>query len=145
MFTALVIFHVFISASLVLVVLLQTSKGEALTGSALGGGIGGSFGPRSGGSFLSKVTTVLAIVFVLNCIGLALVSAGRRQTPQDNAGVPDPNVKSVVTEQMKHEMEKQQQQAAAQQPLPGDSGKAAPVTIDTSAGSQGVKLSPGGK
>ena len=83
MFTVWVVFHVIVCIGLILVVLMQSSKGEGLAGSAFGGGGGGGlggavFGGRGAASFLSKATSVLAIVFMLNCIALAYMSAGTR-------------------------------------------------------------------
>ncbi|MCK4372437.1 MAG: preprotein translocase subunit SecG, partial [candidate division Zixibacteria bacterium] len=56
MFVAWVVFHVLTCVALVLVVLMQSSKGEGLAGSAFGGSgsMGGAvFGGRGAASFLS--------------------------------------------------------------------------------------------
>ena len=72
MVAILLILHVLICIFLVLVVLLQSSKGSGLAGAFGGGGLGGSmgavFGGRGAAPFLSKATTVLAIAFLLSCI-----------------------------------------------------------------------------
>lgn len=114
MFYALIIFHVLVCIALIIVVLLQSSKGEGLAGSAFGGGgLGGAvFGGRGAGSFLSKATTVLAIVFMLNCVGLAFMSANRSGRV---ATSPD-EVESVVTRKVQEERERQMQQQQQQQP-----------------------------
>lgn len=105
MFTVVVTIHVFVAVALVLVVLLQSSKGESLAGSAFGGGGGGgaSFGGTRG-SAMSKLTTVLAILFMLNCIILTLMSGPSSRgisldSPED--------ARSIVTEQMQKELESQ--------------------------------------
>jgi len=70
MHALLVLLHVIISLGLILVVLLQSSKGGGLAG-ALGGGGGGMgavFGGRGAGDFLTKLTTGLAIAFMLSCL-----------------------------------------------------------------------------
>jgi len=111
-FFAVVVFHVIIAVALILVVLMQSSKGEALAGSAFGGGGGGGGGGSFGGArvpFLSKATTVLAIVFMLNCVALTMLSA--QSQPVGANGQPDPNAKSIVTEKMQKEI--QANQAAA--------------------------------
>ena len=110
MFIGVVVFHVIIAVALILVVLMQSSKGEALSGAAFGGGGGGGGGSFGGARvpFLSKVTTVLAIVFMLNCVGLTLLSAQNRPII---GGAQDPNAKSIVTEKMQKEI--QANQAAA--------------------------------
>ena len=112
MFTAWIIFHVIICVSLVLVVLMQSSKGEGLDGSAFGGGgsMGGAvFGGRGAASFLSRATTVLAVVFMLNCASLAYMSAN-----QDRAASNPALGESVVSREAQKERDQalqlQQQQ-----------------------------------
>ena len=70
-YTIFLIFYIFVSIALVLVVLLQSSKGGGLAG-VLGGGGGGSslFGGRGAADFLTKATTVLAVLFVVLCLVL---------------------------------------------------------------------------
>ena len=128
MFTGLVIFHVIVCISLVLVVLLQSSKGEGLAGSAFGGGGGMSgavFGGRGAASFLSRATTVLAIVFMLNCGGLAVISSSGRSSSSATE-----QTESTVTRQAQREQEeamrRQQEQQQQQLNLP-DSGAGADI------------------
>ncbi len=121
MFVALIIFHVLVCIALIIVVLLQSSKGEGLAGSAFGGGggLGGAvFGGRGAGSFLSKATTVLAVLFMLNCVGLAVMSANRSGRVATAPG----EVESVVTrEAQKAREQSMQQQQQQQQQQSGDS------------------------
>mgnify|MGYP001586034965 CR=1 FL=1 len=75
MVTLLVILHILISVTLIMVVLLQSAKGEGLAG-AFGGGsgiTGAVFGGRGAASFLSKATSVLAVAFFLSCIVLSVI------------------------------------------------------------------------
>jgi len=97
---------------------MQSSKGEGLAGSAFGGGGGGGlggavFGGRGAASFLSRATSVLAIVFMLNCIALAVMSAGTR------TGVASVNsdgtTSSIVTKKAQEEKNRALQQQAQQQ------------------------------
>jgi preprotein translocase subunit SecG len=68
--TFLIIIHFIITILLMIVILLQSSKGGGLAGVfGGGGGMGAVFGGRGAASFLSKVTTVLAALF----LGLALL------------------------------------------------------------------------
>ncbi len=113
MFVAWVIFHVIVCVALVVVVLMQSSKGEGLAGSAFGGGGGvgqAVFGGRGAASFLSKATTVLAVVFMINCGVLAFMSAGVR--PGEQASSTEG---SAVTRQARQEMEAQQARQQQQQ------------------------------
>lgn len=122
MFQVWVVFHVIVCVALVLVVLMQSSKGEGLAGSAFGGGGGGLggavFGGRGAASFLSKATSVLAIVFMINCIALAYMSASPTIS---SAGTEAAPVESPVTKQAQEERDRALQQQQAQQ-LAGDSG-----------------------
>lgn len=71
----LTIIHVFVCFILVGVVLLQTGKGASL-GAAFGGGSSQTlFGSRGAASFLSKITTIAAIIFMLTSLSLAVISA----------------------------------------------------------------------
>ncbi len=116
MFTVWVIFHVIVSVALILVVLMQSSKGEGLAGTAFGGSLSGSvFGGRGAASFLSRTTTVLAVLFMLNCAALAFMSSSKRPSLTENAPA-----ESVVTKQAQEEREKmlQMQQQQQQQTAP---------------------------
>lgn len=74
MFKLFLVLHVIISAGLVLVILLQSSKGEGLAGAFGGGSITGAvFGGRGAATFLSRATTVLAIAFFLSCLALTVL------------------------------------------------------------------------
>lgn len=73
---ALKVIHVLVSALLILVVLLQPSKSDDL-GSVFGGG-GSSesvFGASGAVPFLSKVTRVLAVLFLLSSLALGYYAA----------------------------------------------------------------------
>lgn len=121
MFVAWVVFHVIVCIALVLVVLMQSSKGEGLAGTALGGGSGLSgavFGGRGAASFLSKATTVLAILFMVNSGALALMSAQRSGVATTTEAAPG-QVESVVTREAQQELD-QQLQLQQQQQAAGD-------------------------
>ena len=114
MFTVMVAFHTLVCVLLVIVVLMQSAKGEGLAGAFGGGGsglTGAVFGGRGAASFLSKATTILAIVFMINCGVLAFMSSHRTGGHSGGAG------SSVVTEQAQRELERQAQQ---QQAMPVD-------------------------
>ncbi|UCD64497.1 MAG: preprotein translocase subunit SecG [Candidatus Zixiibacteriota bacterium] len=143
MFTIWIIFHVIVSVALVLVVLMQSSKGEGLAGSAFGGsgGLSGAvFGGRGAASFLSRATTVLAILFMVNCGVLAFMSAGQRGGSAPGTGT----VESVVTQQAQEDMARRQQM---QQLAPTDSVGAVelpPAAEETPAEPQPAPADTGG-
>ncbi len=107
MFSFLIVLHIFISVALIIVVLLQSAKGEGLAG-AFGGGsgiTGAVFGGRGAATFLSKATSVLAIAFFVSCIGLTLLSntgtASRSTAVQEEArkGATFPSNQPAPTQQ----------------------------------------------
>lgn len=73
----LVILHVVVCFMLIMIVLLQTGKGADM-GAAFGGGSSQTlFGSTGASTFLSKATTIAAIVFMLTSLGLAYMSSNR--------------------------------------------------------------------
>lgn len=71
---ALIILHVIVSLGLILVVLLQTGKG-AEVGAVFGGSSATIFGSSGAGNFLTRLTTVMAIVFMGTSLMLGYVTA----------------------------------------------------------------------
>jgi len=96
----LVIIHVAVCIALIMIVLLQTGKGADMGAAFGGGGNQTLFGSTGASSFLSKATTVVAIVFMLTSLTLAYTSMNRSRgsimtettdvqkgdVKQDNAG-----------------------------------------------------------
>jgi preprotein translocase subunit SecG len=75
MLTVISVLHVLVSIGLILVILLQAGKGADL-GAMLGGaGSHTMFGAGGAGNFLTKMTTGIAVAFMLTCMGLAYLSA----------------------------------------------------------------------
>ena len=72
----LVSLHVIVSAILIGMVLLQKGKGADI-GAAFGGASQTVFGPRGAQSFLAKLTTAAAILFMITSLGLAFTTAGK--------------------------------------------------------------------
>ncbi|MBI5592977.1 MAG: preprotein translocase subunit SecG [Deltaproteobacteria bacterium] len=73
----LIFIHVIVCVALIMIVLLQTGKGADM-GAAFGGGSSQSlFGSTGASTFLSKATTVAAIVFMLTSLALAYMSSNR--------------------------------------------------------------------
>ena len=71
MTTFLTILHVIVCIFLIAVVLLQRGKGAEIGAVFGGGGSSTVFGSRGAGSFLSKLTTGAAIVFMITSLSLA--------------------------------------------------------------------------
>jgi preprotein translocase subunit SecG len=71
--TFLIVVHVLVSAVLVIVILLQAGKGSGL-GGAFGGSSQAVFGGRGAQTFLGKVTSASAAVFMLTSLSLSYLS-----------------------------------------------------------------------
>ena len=74
MYTLVLILHIIVSIFLILVVLLQTGKGAEIGASFSAGASQTLFGSRGAATFLNKLTTVVAIIFMLTSLSLAIVS-----------------------------------------------------------------------
>lgn len=85
--TLVVVVHVVIAVTLVGLVLIQQGKG-ADAGAAFGGGASQTvFGSQGSGSFLTRATTFLAIVFFVTSFSLA-VFAKKRAEVAGQVGIP---------------------------------------------------------
>src|SRR5512144_283943 len=61
--------HVVVCLVLIIVILLQAGRGQGLTGASFGGNVQSLLGTKAS-SFLTKATSVCAILFLFTCIGL---------------------------------------------------------------------------
>ena len=71
MFPVLIALHVCVCVALILIVLLQKGKGAGM-GAAFGGSSQTVFGSGGATSLLHKVTTAIAVVFMLTSLGLSI-------------------------------------------------------------------------
>jgi preprotein translocase subunit SecG len=72
--TLVLIIHVVACLALIAIVLLQTGRGAEM-GAAFGGSSQTLFGSSGGSTFLGKLTTAAAIVFMVTCLGLTYFSS----------------------------------------------------------------------
>ena len=71
MISVLTVLHIFVCIILIAVVLLQRGKGAEM-GAVFGGGASSTvFGSRGAGTFLSKLTTGCAVIFMLTSLSLS--------------------------------------------------------------------------
>ncbi len=88
LFNLILAVHVVVCFSLIIVVLLQSSKGGGLAGAFGGGGGQTMFGGQETATFLSKLTTILATLFMTLALLLALLS-GRQNSATPRSVVRD--------------------------------------------------------
>ena len=104
--------QVLLSISLIVLILMQHGKG-ADAGAAFGSGASATvFGAKGSGNFMTRATTILAILFFIVCMSLAYVSSNRSK-PQGVSG-------SVMSQ----DLEMAPQQGDSDMP-PGDGGGSA--------------------
>lgn len=73
----LVIIHIIVSVFLIGVVLLQRGKGADMGASFGSTSSQTVFGSRGPGNFLSKLTTIAAVIFILTSFSLAFVGSNK--------------------------------------------------------------------
>ncbi|MFP4446165.1 MAG: preprotein translocase subunit SecG [Desulfosudaceae bacterium] len=70
--------HIIACILLIVIILLQTGKGAGM-GAAFGsGGSQTLFGSSGGSSFMNRVTTTVAVIFMITCLSLAFISTHRQ-------------------------------------------------------------------
>jgi len=74
MYIFLIIIHVIVSIALISIVLLQSGKGAEMGASFGASGSQSVFGAGGGNTFMSKMTTGAAIIFMLTSLSLAFLS-----------------------------------------------------------------------
>ena len=90
----LILLHISVCIALILIVLLQRGKGAGM-GAAFGGSSQTVFGSSGATSFLHKVTTAAAIIFMLTSLGLSFffgkgaTSSLMENVPQSGAPVSE--------------------------------------------------------
>lgn len=118
MFNTFAVIQVIVSLLLIIVILLQ--EGKKGMGSVFGGSSGSVFGARGAGNLLTKVTSVLAFLFMLNSVWLAHLSSDSGSVVQstDSVGL---QVEEAVKEEVKKEAVKkvEEKKVEKEQPVTG--------------------------
>ena len=102
LFVLLTVVHWIVCVILILVVLLQTGKRADLAGAFGGGGSQTAFGARGAATFLSKATTIAAVVFMLTSLALAMLSSQSRERASsvlDTVPAPGPSAPAPAVPQ----------------------------------------------
>lgn len=77
--TLLLVLQVFVALTLIGFILIQHGKG-ADAGAAFGSGSSGTvFGSQGSGNFMTKTTTVLAVIFLANSLALGYLATQREE------------------------------------------------------------------
>lgn len=110
----LIILHVVVSIALIAIVLLQSGKGAEMGASFGASGSQSVFGAGGGNTFMSKLTTGAAIIFMLTSLTLAYRSS-------------QPGTSSVMKGVQKPVQQKQGTPAQGQPATPAQPQQAAPA------------------
>ncbi len=96
MVIAVTIIHILVCIGLILVVLLQTGKGAEI-GAVFGGGSSSTiFGSSGAGNFLTKLTTAMAIVFMITSLTLGYFAGQRPSATIFDSRSPAPQTDAPV-------------------------------------------------
>jgi preprotein translocase subunit SecG len=93
------IFHVLVAIAMIAFILIQKGAG-ATAGAAFGSGASGTvFGSRGAGNFLSRSTWVLALLFCLISLTMAVMASRASLAPETDLGVVA-NTSAPATEEV---------------------------------------------
>jgi preprotein translocase subunit SecG len=84
MYTFFIVVEILISIMLMIVVLMQASKGGGLAGTLGTSNLGTVFGVRRTSDFLTKTTTILATLFMVLALFINLVVLPRGERSQES-------------------------------------------------------------
>ncbi|MDP8211211.1 MAG: preprotein translocase subunit SecG [Candidatus Stygibacter australis] len=84
MYTVLLVLHVVVAIGTLLVILVQSSKGNGLD-STLGGAASQVLGGQAAPAFLKKMTRILVAAFFIVCVLLAFQNNKQRRTRTSSA------------------------------------------------------------
>ncbi|MGH7909671.1 MAG: preprotein translocase subunit SecG [Thermodesulfobacteriota bacterium] len=93
--TSITIFHIIISILLIITVLLQPGKGDDL-GTIFGGSSQSIFGASGAVPFLTKLTRILAVLFIITSLSLGYFSAKSIKSSVVNDSRPLPKEEGMV-------------------------------------------------
>jgi len=116
MIIAITIIHVIVSVGLILVVLLQTGKG-AEVGAVFGGSSSTIFGSSGAGNFLTRLTTGMAILFMMTSLTLGYF-AGRKPSATIFDNRPPATEPRAPVQPQVPQQQQQTDPSSAQPPAP---------------------------
>jgi len=96
--TAVIVVHILVSLGLIGLVMIQQGKG-AEAGASFGSGASQTvFGSQGSGSFMTKTTKYLAIIFFTTSISLAVIAKQKSEIVADEGLVSIPESAQVVND-----------------------------------------------
>lgn len=118
MYILLIIIHVIVSVALIAVVLLQSGKGAEMGASFGASGSQSVFGAGGGNTFMSKMTTGAAIIFMLTSLSLAYLSgkSGSSSIMSSKSATKATPQKQTTPLQLPQQGQASKQSQPAQQP-----------------------------
>jgi len=144
--TALIVtIHIIVSVALILIVLLQTGKGADMGAVFGGAGSQALFGNTGAATFLGKLTTAAAVIFMITSLTLAYISksggksvvsdikpTSQQTQPIAPAQPPISAQSNAVTEVPAEENESVATDAAPSEAVPADAVQVKPDPTPTS-------------
>ncbi|MFH1191327.1 MAG: preprotein translocase subunit SecG [Candidatus Omnitrophota bacterium] len=103
MMTFLIIIHVTACVVLIVLVLIQRGRGAGLVESFAG--VESMFGTKTS-AFLTRVTTIMSVVFFITCLALAVLSVRQSRSLMRDARAAAPKTELPITEAVKTETAK---------------------------------------
>ncbi|WP_257294134.1 preprotein translocase subunit SecG [Endozoicomonas sp. YOMI1] len=93
--TIILLVHVLVAVGVIALIMLQQGKG-AETGASFGSGASQTvFGSQGSANFLSRTTAILATIFFVTSIGLAMMARQKADSVAD-AGLPSVQIEQIV-------------------------------------------------
>jgi preprotein translocase subunit SecG len=78
--TVLIVAHIIIALFLITVILFQRTSSDGLQGLGSSAGAGGVMSPAASANFMTRLTAILATVFIINCLVLANLATSHSKT-----------------------------------------------------------------
>ena len=96
MYSFIMAIHIFVSMVLIIVILMQAGRGSGVSEMFGGSSTQTIFG-TSASNFLMKATAVCAVVFIVTCLLLAILSSKRSKSLMDGRIMPQSGTQAPLT------------------------------------------------
>ena len=96
--TVLIIVHIIIAVFLIAAILFQRTSSDGLQGLGSSAGVGGMMSPASSANFMTRLTGILATVFMINCLILANLATSHSKTSITDKITTEQKVDNIGTQ-----------------------------------------------